>query len=63
MEIEAGELREAVLEARLERAEQLIAVLTEALFKATGMVACPHCYRLKRTEHCPHCTGLTGSRE
>jgi hypothetical protein len=57
------ELREAVLVARLERAELLIAALTAALFKATGTAVCPDCYALKRTEQCPSCTGLEGRRQ
>jgi hypothetical protein len=56
------DLREAVLRERLDRAERLIAALTEALFKATGAVVCEDCYALKRTEHCPRCTGLEGRR-
>jgi recombinational DNA repair protein RecR len=54
------EIREAVLRERLERAEKLIAALTEALFAATGSVVCQDCYGLKRTEHCARCTGLEG---
>jgi len=54
------ELREAVLRARLEHAERLINALEAALFAATGKVVCAVCYRLKHTEHCPHCTGLEG---
>jgi hypothetical protein len=62
MALDSVELRESVLRARLERAERLIAALTEALFRATGTVVCSDCYGLKRTEHCPHCTGLEGRR-
>jgi hypothetical protein len=60
MALDSIELRESVLRARLERAEQHIAALTEALWKATGTFVCADCYGLKRTEHCPHCTGLEG---
>lgn len=56
------EIREAVLRERLEHAERLISALEAALFDATGMVVCAACYRLKRTEHCPHCTGLEGGQ-
>ena len=58
----ADTLREAVLRARLDRAELLIRALEAALFDATGMVVCDACYRLKHTEHCPRCTGLEGAR-
>jgi hypothetical protein len=57
------ELREAVLRERLDHAQRLINALEAALFDATGMVVCATCYRLKRTEHCPHCTGLEGDAE
>ena len=53
-------MREAVLRARLERAELHIRALTAALFAATGMGVCGDCFRLKRTEHCTWCTGLEG---
>jgi recombinational DNA repair protein RecR len=59
----SSELREAVLRARIERAESLIAALTEALFKATGTVVCEDCYAPKRTEHCPRCRGIEGERK
>jgi recombinational DNA repair protein RecR len=59
----SADLREAVLRERIDRAEQLINALEMALFDATGMVVCAACYRLKRTEHCPHCTGLEGIAE
>lgn len=58
----SDEIREAVLRARLERAELLIAALQDALFAATGTVVCDTCFRIKRTELCPHCLGLEGKR-
>jgi hypothetical protein len=59
----SADLREAVLRERIDHAERLINALEAALFEATGSVVCATCYQLKRTEHCPHCTGLEGIAE
>lgn len=62
VELEATNLREAVLLARLESAEQLIAALANALYKATGKMVCGSCHRVRSTAHCPSCTGVEGRR-
>ncbi len=58
----SDEIREAVLRARLERAELHIRALSAALYNATGMGVCQHCFRLKSTEHCGWCTGVEGQQ-
>jgi recombinational DNA repair protein RecR len=49
-----------LLALELEHAGALIAALQRALREATGAELCESCYRERRSEACPWCTGIEG---